>query len=66
MTFGIFTARKRSLRRLCFHRCFLSVHGRGGGGGVGLHPDRGGKKAPSDIMGYSHQAGTHPAGIHSC
>ena len=65
MTFGIFTARKRSLRRLCFHRCFLSVHGRGGG--VGLHPDRGGKKAPSDTMGYSHQAGgTHPAGIHSC
>ena len=26
----IFTARKRSLRRLCFYRC-LSVHGGGGG-----------------------------------
>ena len=27
----VITARKRSLRRLCFHRC-LSVHGRGGWG----------------------------------
>ena len=32
----IFTARKRSLRRLCFHRC-LSVHGGGGlYGGVSI------------------------------
>ena len=28
---SIFTARKRSLRRLCFYRC-VSVHGGGGGG----------------------------------
>ena len=33
----IFTARKRSLRRLCFHR-FLSVHRVAGGGGLGLCP----------------------------
>ena len=33
-TRGIFTARKRSLRRLCFHRC-LSVHR---GGGLGICP----------------------------
>ena len=40
---GIFTARKRSLQRLCFHRC-LSVHGGGvsasGLGECGRHPPR--------------------------
>ena len=41
---GIFTARKRSLQRLCFHRC-LSVHGGGvsasGLGECGRHPPPG-------------------------
>ena len=46
---------------------FVCPRGGLGGWGVGLHPDRGGTKAPSDTTGYSHQAGgTHPAGIHSC
>ena len=39
------TARKRSLRRLCFHRC-LSVHG-----GVGL---------PHCMLGYTHPLGRPP------
>ena len=33
MLVSIFTAHKRSLRRLCFYMC-LSVHWRGGGGGI--------------------------------
>ena len=48
----IFTARKRSLRRLCFHRC-LSVHG--GGGYLGRTP---GKVHP--LGRYTHRAGTPP------
>ena len=71
----IFTARKRSLRRLCFHRC-LSVHG-----GVsaplhaGIHP-RDQRQTPprSDtpllpaqcLLGYGQQTGgTHPTEMHS-
>ena len=52
------TARKRSLRRLCFYTCPSVILFTGGGG------RRGG---PSDTMGYGKRAGgTHPNGMHSC
>ena len=71
--FVIFTARKRSLRRLCFYRC-LSVH-MGGVHGFfrGGHAwfFRGGMRVFfsvfSDTMRYGQWAGgTHPTGMHSC
>ena len=72
----IITASKRSLRRLCFHRC-LSVHG----GGRGVCPIACWyAHTPADIplgrppcavhacmLGAGQQAGgTHPTGMHSC
>ena len=54
--FLIFTTRKRSLRRFCFHRC-LSCHG-----GRVLHRGVGGvsRPLPSDTTGYGQRAGgTH-------
>ena len=57
----LFTACKRSWRRLCFPRC-LSVHR------VGVSASGPGWVAPSQCMlGYGQQAGgTHPTGMHSC
>ena len=72
---GLITARKWSLRRLCFYRC-LSVHG--GACMVGGHVwqggvcDRGGAwhACPTrnyEIRWYGQRAGgTHPTGMHSC
>ena len=73
-----FTARKRSLRRLCFHRC-LSVRGGCGRHPTGRHPPGrplGQTPSPSRAdthqadtpqLGYSQQVGgTHPTGMHSC
>ena len=77
---SIVTARKRSLRRLCFHRCLsgggvcILVGGLHPGGGV-LHPGGvciGGRglgrlPPPSDTTGYSQRVdGTHPTEMHSC
>ena len=72
----IVTARKRSLLRLCFHRC-LSVHG-----GGGCLPDcmlrythSPGQTPPLGRHPYPHQcmlgngqqvSGTHTTGMHSC
>ena len=56
------TAGKRSLRRLCFHRC-LSVHR----GGVSAPLHAGDTPAEKWMLGYGQQAGiTHPTGMHSC
>ena len=50
------TARKRSLRRLCFHRCLFVCPG----GGADPPP-------PLDTMGYGQPAAsTHPTGMYSC
>ena len=73
------TARKRSLRRLCFYRC-LSVHRGGGvlhpGGGFSIgggSPSRGGSPSGGGVLhpgGGSPSGqcagGTHPTGMHSC
>ena len=63
---SIVTARKRSLRRLCFHRC-LSGGGvciLGGGSASGGWAD---SPSPSDTTGYSQRVdGTHPTEMHSC
>ena len=71
MLCNIITARKRSLRRLCFHRC-LSVRGACMGGhawqGV-CRADGGGASMVGGCMaGESVTAagGTHPTGMHSC
>ena len=59
--FYIFTARKRSLRRLCFHR-YLSVHREGCGRTRGRHSP--GRHPPAQCMlGYTHPCPMH-AGIH--
>ena len=70
----VITARKRSLRRLCFHRC-LSVHGRGDGGlgpgGLwlgGLCPGRavsvqGGLCAGGSVQGVSVQRRSLSRGV---
>ena len=73
----IITARKRSLRRLCFHRC-LSVHGGRGAcmaagmrgrevcradGGGGMHGGGGVCMAGESATAAG---GTHPTGMHSC
>ena len=68
------SARKRSLRRLCFHRC-LSVH-RGVSAPLhaGIHIPPGpeadslGRHPPGTVhAGIGHQAAsTHPTGMHSC
>ena len=78
--FYIFTARKRSLRRLCFHRC-LSVHGEGclPHCMLGYTPPDQRQKPPQDQTPpeqtpptvhagrYGQQAGgTHPTGMHTC
>ena len=64
----IFTARKRSLRRLCFHRC-LSVH-RGVSAPLhaGIHSPLGRHPPLAQwMLGYGQQVGgTHPTGMHSC
>ena len=61
---GIFTARKRSLRRLCFYRC-LSVHR----GGV-LGCSRGGRAwlLPRGVRGCSGggMRGCSRGGVHGC
>ena len=74
---GHITARKRSLRRLCFHRC-LSVHREGVSAPLhaGIHPSPGtrgrhpppGQTPPAKCMlEYDQQAGgTHPTGMYSC
>ena len=78
---AIFTARKRSLRRLCFYRC-LSVHTGGScmvlfrGAcmvlfGGGMHGFIRGAcmvfSVFSDTIRYGQWAGsTHPTGMHSC
>ena len=74
----LFTASKRSLRRLCFYT-FLSVilftgglHREGGDSCIqgGLHRVGGGcadTSATSDTTGYGQLAGgTHPSRMHSC
>ena len=74
---GIITARKRSLRRLCFHRC-LSVH-RGRclhppNGTRGRHPQEQTPPGPEadtppavHAWRYGQQAaGTHPTRMHTC
>ena len=76
--YNIFTARKRSLRRLCFHRC-LSVHKRKCLPHCMLaytlslpHWDQ--RQTPpmqtspgQCMLGYGQQAGgTYPTGMHSC
>ena len=76
----LFTARKRSLWRLCFHRC-LSVHRWGvchWSGGVchtpwaDTHPGQtprppGRHPPPADTTGYGQQVGgMHPTRMHSC
>ena len=70
-TFTIFTARKRSLRRLCFYRC-VSVHrgggmrGRGGGRGVGGMRGRGACMVGGQVcMAGGHVGGMHGGG-HAC
>ena len=76
-----FAARKRSLRRLCFHWC-LSVHRWGClplvPGGVsatpladtpppGRYTPWADTPSPQCMLAYGQQAGgTHPTGIHSC
>ena len=64
----LITARKQSLRRLCFYTC-LSVHT--GGTWAGTPPSHGGTRyTPPGAMHagrYGQQAdGTHPTGLHSC
>ena len=66
--FCFFTARKRSLRRLCFHRC-LSVHrgvsASGPGGCVCHYPPR--QTPPVQTPPARHPPGRHPLGRHpSC
>ena len=70
------TARKRSLRRLCFSTCLSVILFTGESvSGVGSVSRRvcirglGGwtDSLPSDTMGYGQRAsGTHPTGMHSC
>ena len=67
----IFTARKRSLRRLCFYTC-VSVHGRGyllrGRGpfpGVPAPGEVGCVETPLPVKA-TVASGTHPTGMHSC
>ena len=53
----IITARKRSLRRLCFYTCPSVI----------LFTDGAGRGGPSDTTRYGKRAsGTHPTGMHSC
>ena len=71
----VFTARKRSLRRLCFRKR-LSFYPRGvgsasRGGGLNLkgrrHPEGVDRRPPSDTTRYGQRAGgTHRTGMHSC
>ena len=69
---SIFTARKRSLRRLCFYTC-VSVHRGDGlvpGDGCGAW-SRGGVPGPGRVCGdapvtATAAGGTHPTGMHSC
>ena len=69
---GLITARKRSLRRLCFHRC-LSVH-RGVPGQVPpsrytsrqVPPPPGQVHPPGRYTPGQQAGGTHPNGMHSC
>ena len=61
-----FTARKRSLRRLCFHRC-LSVHGGvfglcPGGSPLGGSPSRGVSVQGASALGISVQGRLGPGG----
>ena len=57
----VITARKRSLRRLCFHRC-LSVHRQT----LGRQPPRVDTPSAQCMLGYDQQmGGTHPTGMHS-
>ena len=58
----IINARKRSLRRLCFHRC-LSVHGEGGVCPI-AYWDTG--QTPLGQTSGQQAGGTHPTGMHSC
>ena len=68
----ITTARKRSLRRLCFHRCW-SVHGGGlcpGGLCPGGFSVQGvsvqGDLCPGGSLSRGVSVSTHPTGMHSC
>ena len=78
----IITARKQSLRRLCFYMCLavhrggLQAHTRGGGWGVWLggvsRPTPGGRGIPACTEADPPKqtaiaaGGTHPTGMHSC
>ena len=65
--FKNFTARKRSLRRLCFHRC-LTVHrgwGCPGPGPEGVYPSMHWGRHPLPHQTATAADGTHPTGMHS-
>ena len=62
----IITARKRSLRRLCFYTCFLVILFTGGVPGPrgGSAPGGGWWRPPPPTA--TAAGGTHPTGMHSC
>ena len=69
---SVITARKQSLRRLCFHKCLSVILFRGEGwclpkGMLGYTADTPLGRHPTSTTGYGQLAGgTHPTGMHSC